>query len=60
MNMHRGRHTSITAMVRGTHNLKLAQLLAGHKDIRTTAGYADLDTTDLEAALVKIYDLDAE
>jgi site-specific recombinase XerD len=57
MNMHRGRHTSITAMVRGTHNLKLAQLLAGHRDIRTTAGYADLDTADLEAALISIYRL---
>jgi integrase len=60
MNMHRGRHTSITAMVRGTHNLKLAQLLAGHKDIRTTAGYADLDTADLEAALIQIYNLGSE
>jgi site-specific recombinase XerD len=59
-NMHRGRHTGITAMVRGTHNLKLAQLLAGHKDIRTTAGYADLDTADLEAALAQIYNLGAE
>lgn len=57
MNMHRGRHTSITAMVRGTHNLKLAQMLAGHKDIRTTAGYADLDTADLEAGIVSIYGL---
>jgi len=57
MNMHRGRHTSITAMVRGTHNLKLAQMLAGHADIRTTAGYAGLDTEDLETALTQIYNL---
>ena len=33
-------------------NLKLAQMLAGHADIGTTANiYAHLDTTDLEAAL---------
>lgn len=57
MNMHRGRHTSITAMLRGTHNLKLAQDLAGHLDIRTTAGYAQLDTADLENALRSIYGL---
>lgn len=57
MNMHRGRHTSITAMVRGTHNLKLAQLLAGHADIRSTAGYAGLDTEDLADALTRIYNL---
>lgn len=54
-NMHRGRHTSITAMVRGSHSLKLAQDLAGHIDSRTTAGYAHLDTSDLEAALRLLY-----
>jgi integrase len=54
-NMHRGRHTSITTLLRGTHNLKLAQLLAGHKDIRTTSEYAQLDTGDLEAALRLVY-----
>jgi site-specific recombinase XerC len=55
MNMHRGRHTSITEVLRETHNLKLAQMLAGHKDIRTTAEYAQFDTADLEAALRQVY-----
>jgi integrase len=37
---------------RRTGNLKLAQMLAGHADIGTTANiYAHLDTTDLETAL---------
>jgi len=56
-NMHRGRHTSITAMVRGTHNMKLAQDLAGHVDPRTTFAYAHLDTADLADALRGLYEL---
>jgi site-specific recombinase XerD len=37
---------------RDTANLKLAQMLAGHADISTTANiYAHLDTSDLETAL---------
>jgi site-specific recombinase XerD len=47
--MHEARHTAITEFVRKTGNLKLAQMLAGHADIGTTANiYAHLDTTDLE------------
>ena len=50
--MHEARHTAITAFLRRTGNLKLAQMLAGHADIGTTANiYAHLDTTDLETAL---------
>jgi integrase/recombinase XerD len=50
--MHEARHTAITAFLRSTGNLKLAQMLAGHADIGTTANiYAHLDTTDLETAL---------
>ena len=50
--MHEARHTAITDFLRGTGNLKLAQMLAGHADIGTTANiYAHLDTTDLETAL---------
>jgi integrase len=50
--MHDARHTAITEFLRRTGNLKLAQMLAGHADIGTTANiYAHLDTTDLEAAL---------
>jgi integrase/recombinase XerD len=47
--MHEARHTAITAFLRSTGNLKLAQMLAGHADIGTTANiYAHLDTSDLE------------
>ena len=50
--MHESRHTAITEFLRGTGNLKLAQMLAGHADIGTTANiYAHLDTSDLETAL---------
>jgi integrase len=50
--MHEARHTAITEFIRATGNLKLAQMLAGHADIGTTANiYAHLDTTDLETAL---------
>jgi integrase len=37
---------------RRTHDLKLAQVLAGHADVGATANiYAYLDTSDLETAL---------
>jgi integrase/recombinase XerD len=50
--MHEARHTAITEFLRDTGNLKLAQMLAGHVDIGTTANiYAHLDTSDLETAL---------
>jgi integrase/recombinase XerD len=50
--MHEARHTAITEFLRRSGNLKLAQMLAGHADIGTTANiYAHLDTTDLETAL---------
>jgi len=35
--MHEARHAAITQIVRDTGNLKLAQLLAGHASIQTTA-----------------------
>jgi integrase len=50
--MHEARHTATTQFLRDTGNLKLAQMLAGHADISTTANiYAHLDTSDLETAL---------
>lgn len=57
-NMHRGRHTAITNLQRATHDLKLSQLLAGHKDIRSTARYAQMDTADLAEALTRTYEQD--
>jgi Phage integrase family len=35
--MHEARHTAITDFLRRSGNLKLAQMLAGHADIGTTA-----------------------
>jgi integrase len=50
--VHEARHTPITEFLRRTGNLKLAQMLAGHADIGTTANiHAHLDTSDLETAL---------
>jgi hypothetical protein len=43
--MHKARHTAITEFLRDTGNLTLAQMLAGHADISTTANvYTHLDT----------------
>ena len=50
-NMHRGRHTAITEVLRASHDLKLAQMLAGHKEIASTSRYAQLDTNDLASVL---------
>jgi integrase len=46
--MHDARHTAITRFLRQTGNLKLAQMLAGHSNVATTANtYAHLDIHDL-------------
>ena len=55
MNMHRGRHTAATELQRAHHDLRLTQLLLGHADIRSTARYAQLDTSDLAAALRQMH-----
>jgi integrase len=50
--MHDARHTAITDFLRATGNLKLAQQLARHRTIQTTADiYGHLDDVDLERAL---------
>jgi integrase len=50
--MHEARHTAITDFLRATGNLKLAQQLARHRSIQTTADvYGHLDDVDLELAL---------
>ena len=59
--MHQARHTAITELVRDTGNLKLAQLLAGHASIQTTADiYAHLDVADLAEALKIVAERRAE
>lgn len=53
--MHEARHTAITEFIRRTGNLKLAQQLARHESIQTTADiYGHLDDLDLERALAHI------
>jgi site-specific recombinase XerC len=50
--MHEARHTAITEFLRSNGNLKLAQQLARHRTIQTTADiYGHLDDVDLERAL---------
>lgn len=51
LRMHDLRHTALTRLVRATGNLKLAQQLAGHKDITTTARYAHASLDDLREAM---------
>lgn len=58
-NMHRGRHTAATELQRSRHDLKLTQSLLGHKDITSTARYAQLDTQDLADALTRMLEKDA-
>ena len=58
MNMQRGRHTAATELQRAHHDLRLTQLLLGHADIRSTARYAQLDTSDLAAALRRMQEDD--
>jgi site-specific recombinase XerD len=59
--LHEARHTAITEVVRDTGNLKLAQMLAGHASIQTTADiYAHLDIADLADALQIVAERRAE
>ncbi len=55
--MHEARHTAITELVRRTGNLKVAQQLAGHASITTTADvYTHFDLGDLATALRLVED----
>jgi len=49
--LHDTRHTAMTRLVRATGNIKLAQKLARHADIRTTLRYAHATDDDLRAAM---------
>ena len=51
LRFHDLRHTAATRIVRGTGNLKIAQVLLGHTDIRTTARYAHVFTKDVADAM---------
>lgn len=57
-NMHRGRHTAAVDLLRATHNLEIVRQLLGHKDIKMTAMYAQLDTQDLAEAMLLLPELE--
>lgn len=48
---HDNRHTAATRLVRATGNLKLAQKLLGHSDIKTTSRYSHVTNDDLRAGM---------
>lgn len=54
---HDFRHTFATRMLRHSGNLKLVSKLLGHRNLETTAKYAHVLDSDLEAALETFYDL---
>lgn len=59
MNMHRGRHTAATRILRKTGNIVAAQKLLGHEDPGTTSEfYAQFDDADLERVLLTVYEAD--
>ncbi len=54
-NMHRGRHTVASDILRRSGNIVAAQLMLGHTDPKTTIdAYASFDDSDLEAVLRSI------
>jgi integrase len=54
---HDFRHTFATRMLRHSGNLKLVSKLLGHRNLETTAKYAHVLDSDLEAALETFYSL---
>jgi len=52
---HKFRHYFVTTVLRGSGNLKLAQELARHANISTTAGYAHLSMVELESGYGAIF-----
>lgn len=55
LNMHRGRHTVATEILRGSGNLVAAQKMLGHADLSTTEEfYAAFDTDDVDKVLRQV------
>lgn len=54
LHLHDLRHTALTRLVRATGDIQLAQRLAGHKDISTTARYSHVTVDDLRAGMERI------
>lgn len=61
LNMHRGRNTVATDILRKTGNIVAAQKLLGHKNIDTTIrSYARFDDSDLARVLLSMREAEAE
>jgi integrase/recombinase XerC len=59
LNMHRGRHTVATEILRGSGNIVAAQKMLGHADLSTTErDYASFNTDDVADVLREIRGLD--
>ena len=54
-NFHTLRHTAATWILKETGNVKLAQQILGHKDIKTTLKYAHVLAKDKRDALNKVF-----
>jgi integrase/recombinase XerD len=60
MNMHRGRHTVATEILRRTGNIVAAQKMLGHQDVKTTVdSYARFDDADLARVLREMREQEA-
>lgn len=61
INMHRGRHTVATDILRKTGNAAAAQKMLGHKSIETTIrSYAQFDDADLARVLLSMREAEKE
>lgn len=61
LNMHRGRHTVATDILRKTGNIVAAQKLLGHRNVDTTIrSYARFDDSDLARVLLQMREAETE
>jgi len=49
--IHQLRHTTATALLEESHKIETVQRRLGHKDIRTTMGYAEVSDAAVRAEL---------
>lgn len=57
-NFHTLRHTAVTWILKATGDIRLAQKIVGHQDIKTTARYAHVLDEDKRTGLIKTFGLD--
>ena len=54
-NFHTLRHTAVTWILKATGDIRLAQKIVGHKDIKTTTRYAHVLDEDKRSGLEKTF-----